>query len=100
MKGTIYCSGGHQIATMSFRINRLSVAYHVGGTLLALCRHQIWIGKQLVYDGRVHMLPWSQPDADPLKDILDLKRLVRDNPRMTYEDLMRGNYEGYNPERK
>jgi hypothetical protein len=53
MKDKIYCSGGQRIATMSFGINRPPAAYHVGGTLLALCKHQIWIGKQIVYNGKV-----------------------------------------------
>jgi hypothetical protein len=88
MKDKIYCSGGQRISTMSFGINRLSEAHHWYGDL---CTHQIWIGKQIVYDGRVH-LPWSQPDADVLGDIMKLMKLVRDNPTMTAEDLMRGNY--------
>jgi hypothetical protein len=88
MKDKIYCSGGQQIATMSFRINDLPEAHHWYG---GLCTHQIWIGKQMVYDGRVH-LPWSQPDADVLGDIRRLINLVRDNPTMTVEELMQGFY--------
>lgn len=88
MNDPICCSGGYQVASISFGINRPSEAYHRHGSL---CTHKIWIGNHLVYNGEVYP-SWSQPDADVLGDILDLKRLIRDNPNMTYEDLMRGNY--------